>query len=121
MQRLYAGRGPYAIPPSAISPLAYPPPRGYAAGPRRRCKTRLTSGVAARRVPKGLRAREMRFDQTTMPGPAIRLRPRPLAGATAVPDAGRVVLAAVVAFWFVLVILMLPLQLVQDSWLALVS
>jgi hypothetical protein len=84
-------------------------------------QNRLTSGGAARRVPKGLRAREMRFDETTMPGPAIRLRPRPLAGVAAMPDAGRVVLAAVVAFWFVLVIVMLPLQLVQDSWLALVS
>jgi len=60
----------------------------------------------------------MRFDQTTMPGPAIRLRPRPFAGAASVPAAGGVVLAAVVAFWFVLVIFMLPLQLVQDSWLA---
>jgi hypothetical protein len=85
--------------------------------------TSSTSGGAARRVPKGLRARTVRFDDT-IPGPAIRLPPRPFAAArtaVAVPHAGRVVLAAVVAFWFLLVIATLPLQLVQDSWLALVS
>src|SRR5207253_11145412 len=80
-------------------------------------------GGAARHG-RGLHAREMRVDDTTIPGPTIRLRPGPLpraAGAAAERDAGRIVLAAVVAFWFVLVIVALPLQLVQDSWLALVS
>ena len=84
----------------------------------------MAAGGAARRVPKGLRAREMRVDDTSILGPGIRLGQRPHAPASRVaasPDAGRVVLAAVVAFWFLLVIVALPLQVVQDSWLALVS
>jgi len=39
----------------------------------------------------------------------------------AVPDAGTVVVASVVAFWLVVVVAALPQQLVQDSWLALLS
>ena len=66
----------------------------------------------------------MSVDDTTILAPPIRLRPGPFARAAvaaALRDAGRVVLAAVVAFWFLLVIVTLPLHLVQDSWLALVS
>jgi len=66
----------------------------------------------------------MSVDDTTILAPPIRLRPGPFAraaGAAAARDAGRVVLAAVVAFWFLLVIVTLPLHVVQDSWLALVS
>jgi hypothetical protein len=39
----------------------------------------------------------------------------------AVPDAGTVVVASVVAFWLVVVVAALPQELVQDSWLALLS
>ena len=63
----------------------------------------------------------MRVDDTAAPWPVIRLRPRAFARAAAAPNAGRVVLAAVLAFWFLLLIVTLPAQVVQDSWLTLVS
>jgi len=37
------------------------------------------------------------------------------------PDVGAVVVASIVAFWLVVVVAALPQELVQDSWLALVS
>jgi hypothetical protein len=66
----------------------------------------------------------MRIDDTSILGPVIRPRLRPNARAlraAASTDAGSVVLAAVLAFWFLLLIVTLPLQVVQDSWLTLVS
>src|SRR5207244_4534731 len=54
----------------------------------------------------------------------VRVRPVRLARAHALIDAveaGWVVLLAAAAFWMLLVVAFLPVELVQDSWLALVS
>lgn len=57
-----------------------------------------------------------------MIAPGIPARSRKtLVRAAVAPDAGAVALATAVAFWLVVVVAALPQELVQDSWLALVS